>query len=74
VRLGPRENSQKQKKYSDQQQRKMDCGACLMPNKKSSPSSGQNGQLVHWWLQLTLARHVHDCVLVHIGHKSRIDF
>jgi len=46
VRLGSKENSQKQKKekkYSGQQQRKMDCGACLMPNKKRSPSSGQNG-------------------------------
>jgi hypothetical protein len=55
VRLGSRKKqprtNHKRKKYNDQQQKEMDCDeSYLTSNEKCSPSSGQNGQLVHWWL------------------------
>jgi hypothetical protein len=39
------------KKYNGQQQKKMDCHEPHSAlNEKCKASSGQNGQLVHWWL------------------------
>jgi len=57
-------------KYSGQQQKEIDCDEPHpAPNekaqpiqwterrmKKRNPSSGQNGQLVHWWLLIHSAR------------------
>jgi hypothetical protein len=46
-----------EKKGSGQQQKEMDCDEPhLAPNEKCTPSSGQNGQLVHWWLLVNSAR------------------
>jgi hypothetical protein len=56
VRSGPRKKLPKtnpqNKKCSGQQRKEMDCDELhLTSNEKTrSPSSGQNSQLVHWWL------------------------
>jgi hypothetical protein len=46
-----KEQTKKKKKYSGQQRKEMNCDEPhLTSNEKSSPSSGQNSQLVHWRL------------------------
>jgi hypothetical protein len=43
--------------------------------KKRTPSSGQNGQLVHWWLLVHSAPHpelVHWWLLVHSSRLLRL--
>jgi hypothetical protein len=53
----------KKKKYSDKQWKEMDHDEPhLTSNEKSQPSSGQNDQLVHWWL------------LVHFGQLIIFDW
>jgi len=54
-----KEKKEKKRKYSGQQQKEIDCDEPHpAPNEKRNPSSGQNGQLVHWWL------------LIHSGPKN----
>jgi len=51
---------QQRTNQSGQKQKEMDCDEPISHRmKKCRPSSGQNGQLVHWWL------------LVHSGPSSR---
>jgi hypothetical protein len=64
VKSGLGKNNQertKKIKYNGQQQKGMDCDEPhLMLNEKHGPSSGENNQLVHWWL------------LVHYGPQKEL--
>jgi prepilin-type processing-associated H-X9-DG protein len=76
VRSGPgktaknKPKKKRKKKYSGQQPKEIDCDEPHpAPNEKSNPSSGQNGQLVHWWLLIHSGR---LNVLMDDGHLSNI--
>jgi prepilin-type processing-associated H-X9-DG protein len=75
VRSGPgktakNQKKKKKKKYSVSSKKKSTVMSPIRRRmKKGNPSSGQNGQLVHWWLLIHSGR---LNVLMDDGHLSNI--